>query len=306
MDSAKDRTLSATVVGADLRVCPLPNADPLPNAETQLVGVLGYPVRHSLSPVMHNAAFRHLGLNWVYLAFEVPPPSLPDALRGMRALGMRGLNLTIPHKEAAVALVDALTPAAQAIGAVNTLYWHQGQLVGDNTDAAGFLHALQAAGWQPGGQALVLGAGGSARAVIYALKKAGCRVAIANRTLARAQQLQHAFGAEQVLPLQLEALRPLMPAVQLIVNCTSLGMEPDSEAMPPVPLDALPTEAWVCDLVYRPVQTRLLQAAQQLGLHTVDGLGMLVHQGALAFERWTGQPAPVEVMDKAIRESPIH
>jgi shikimate dehydrogenase len=273
----------------------------LPDADTQLVGVLGYPVRHSLSPVMHNAAFRHLGLNWVYLAFEVSPESLPDALRGMRALGIRGLNLTIPHKEAAVALVDALTPAAQAIGAVNTLYWHEGQLIGDNTDAEGFLRALQAVGWQPGGHALVLGAGGSARAVLYALKQAGCRVAIANRTLARAQPLQRAFGADQVLPLQFEALRPLMPAVQLVVNCTSLGMEPDSEAMPPAPLDALPSEAWVCDLVYRPVQTRLLQAAHQRGLRTVDGLGMLVHQGALAFERWTGQPAPVEVMEATVR-----
>lgn len=295
MDSAPDRTLSTTNVGADLRVCPLPDA------ETQLVGVLGYPVRHSLSPVMHNAAFRHLGLNWVYLAFEVPPPSLPDALRGMRALGIRGLNLTIPHKEAAVPLMDTLTPDAQAIGAVNTLYWHQGQLVGDNTDAAGFLRALQAAGWQPGGQALVLGAGGSARAVVYALKKAGCRVAIANRTLARAQLLQQAFGTEQVLPLESQALRPLMPTVQLVVNCTSLGMEPASDAMPPVPLDALPRDAWVCDLVYRPVQTHLLQTAHQLGLRTVDGLGMLVHQGALAFEHWTGQPAPIEVMEQAIR-----
>ncbi len=293
MASAPNRTLSTTNVGATLVVAP--------DAETQLVGVLGYPVRHSLSPVMHNAAFRHLGLNWVYLAFEVSPESLPDALRGMRALGIRGLNLTIPHKEAAVALVDALTPAAQAIGAVNTLYWHEGQLMGDNTDAEGFLHALQAAGWQPSGQALMLGAGGSARAALYALKKAGCRVVIANRTLVRAQQLQRAFGAEQVLPLESQALRPLMPAVQLVVNCTSLGMEPDSEAMPPVPLDALQSEAWVCDLVYRPVQTRLLQTAQQLGLRTVDGLGMLVHQGALAFERWTGQPAPVEVMEKAIR-----
>jgi shikimate dehydrogenase len=292
MDSASARTLSAVNGGA--------------NADTQLVGVLGYPVRHSLSPVMHNAAFRHLGLNWVYLAFEVPPESLPDALRGMRALGIRGLNLTIPHKEAAVGLVDALTPAAQAIGAVNTLYWHEGQLIGDNTDAEGFLRALQAVGWQPGGHALVLGAGGSARAVLYALKQAGCCVAIANRTLTRAQPLQRAFGADQVLPLQFEALRPLMPTVQLVVNCTSLGMEPDSEAMPPVPLDALPSEAWVCDLVYRPMQTRLLQAAHQRGLHTVDGLGMLVHQGALAFERWTGQPAPVEVMERAIREFSIH
>ncbi|MCS7066771.1 MAG: shikimate dehydrogenase [Fimbriimonadales bacterium] len=271
------------------------------DAETQLVGVLGNPVRHSLSPAMHNAAFRALRLNWVYLAFEVPPESLADALRGMRALGIRGLNLTIPHKEAAVALVDALTPAAHSIGAVNTLFWDEGRLTGDNTDSAGFLQAARAAGCDPAGlHALVIGAGGSARAVAHALRSIGCRITLANRTPERAHALAQAFGVEQVLPLQREALRPLMNRVQFVVNCTSLGMEPYADAMPDVPLEALPSEAWVCDLVYRPLQTRLLQTAQQLGLRTVDGLGMLVYQGALAFERWTGTSAPVETMRTAL------
>ncbi len=272
------------------------------DAQTQVVGVLGYPVRHSLSPAMHNAAFRHLHLNWVYLAFEVPPALLADALRGMRALGIRGLNLTIPHKESAVALVDALTPAADAIGAVNTLYWEEGRLIGHNTDAEGFLRALRAEGCEPsGGFALVLGAGGSARAVVYALKSVGCRVALANRTLQRAQALAEVFGVEQVFPLQRDALSSLMPAVQLVVNCTPLGMEPNADTMPDVPLEALPDSAWVCDLVYRPLRTRLLKRAEQLGLRTIDGLGTLVHQGALAFEHWTGIPAPVPVMREALK-----
>jgi shikimate dehydrogenase len=272
------------------------------DAHTQVVGVLGYPVRHSLSPRMHNAAFRVLGMNWVYLAFEVPPESLADALRGMRALGIRGLNLTIPHKEAVLELVDALTPPAEAIGAVNTLFWEEGRLMGDNTDAEGFLRSLRARGCEPAGMhALVLGAGGSARAVVYALKSAGCHILLANRSLPRAQALAEAFGVEQVLPLEREALRPILSEVQLVVNCTPLGMEPAVESMPDVPLEALPPDAWVCDLVYRPLHTRLLQKAHQLGLRTIDGLGMLVYQGALAFERWTGVPAPVKVMLKAVR-----
>lgn len=271
------------------------------DAETQLVGVLGYPVRHSLSPAMHNAAFRHLRLNWVYLAFEVPPERLTDALRGMRALGIRGLNLTIPHKEAAVAMVDALTLAAQTIGAVNTLFWDEGRLIGDNTDAEGFLRAARAAGCEPAGMhALVLGAGGAARAVVYALKKSNCHITLANRTLQRAHALAQTLGIEQVVPLQREALLPRMASIQLVVNCTPLGMAPNAETMPDVPLDVLPSEAWVCDLVYRPLRTRLLQTAQQLGLRTIDGLGMLVYQGAFAFERWTGIPAPVEVMRQAL------
>ncbi|GBC92075.1 Shikimate dehydrogenase (NADP(+)) [bacterium HR15] len=304
MDPTPNRTVPGEGIEADRYVCPDLRVRPDGiDAETQLVGVLGYPVRHSLSPLMHNAAFRHLGLNWVYLAFEVPPESLADAVRGMRALGIRGLNLTIPHKEASLALVDALTPAAQAIGAVNTLFWDEGRLIGDNTDAEGFLRAVRSAGCALGGMALVLGAGGAARAVVYALKSIGCPVVLANRTPERGRALGHALGVEQVLPLTQEALRPLMPQVQLVVNCTPVGMEPDIDTMPDVPLDALPSGAWVCDLVYRPVQTRLLRTAQQRGCLTIDGLGMLVYQGALAFERWTGIPAPLEIMREALVSS---
>ncbi len=267
------------------------------DSHTQLVGVLGYPVRHSLSPRMHNRAFAELGLNWVYLAFEVAPNALPNAIAGMRGLGIRGLNLTIPHKEAVRPLIDGLTPTAQAIGAVNTLYWDDGRLIGDNTDAGGFLRALEHEGIEPRGiRVLVLGAGGSARAVVYALHSQGCEVVIANRTVERAQQLASEFGAYAVVPMNAESLAPILAEVQGVVNCTSLGMTPNEDTMPDVPIELLPDSAWVCDLVYRPLQTRLLQTASAQGLKTVGGLGMLVYQGALAFERWTGQPAPVEAM----------
>ncbi|MFN3689438.1 MAG: shikimate dehydrogenase [Fimbriimonadales bacterium] len=266
------------------------------DAFTQLTGVLGCPVRHSLSPAMHNAAFRALGLNWVYLAFETPPESLPMAVAGMRGLGIRGLNLTVPHKEAVIPLLDTLTDTARRIGAVNTLFWDKGQLVGDNTDAEGFLRALRESGVEPAGQTvLILGAGGAARAVAYALASLGCRLILANRTLERARALAEAFHA-QATPMHQESLRKIVPAVNGIVNCTALGMTPNTETTPPVDWELVPETAWICDLVYRPLRTRLLREAESRGLKTIDGLGMLIHQGALAFERWTGQPAPLEAM----------
>ncbi len=269
------------------------------DAHTQLTGVLGYPVRHSLSPAMHNAALQSLGLNGVYLAFEVPPNALPNAIAGMRGLHIQGLNLTIPHKQAVIPLLDGTTDAAQQVGAVNTLFWDDDQLIGDNTDAEGFLRGLREAGVEPASQTvLILGAGGAARAVAYALHRQGCRLIIANRTPERAVSLSAAFQATPV-EMAHDALRPLLSQVDGVVNCTSLGMSPDTASSPPMDWDALPDTAWACDLVYRPLHTRFLQAARARGLHTVDGLGMLIHQGALAFERWTGQPAPVAVMRNA-------
>jgi shikimate dehydrogenase len=272
------------------------------DAHTQLAGVLGYPVRHSLSPAMHNAAFRAVGLNWVYLAFEVSPDALPQAIAGMRGLRIQGLNLTIPHKEAVMPLLDALTDAAQQVGAVNTLFWEDGRLVGGNTDAEGFLRALHEGGVEPLRQTvLILGAGGAARAVAYALHNQHCRLIIANRTPERAEVLAQGFNAVPV-PMTADALRPLLPQVDGVVNCTTLGMAPDTDSSPPIGWDALPDTAWACDLVYRPLRTRFLQEAERRGLRTIDGLGMLVHQGALAFERWTGQTAPVATMRQAAEQ----
>lgn len=280
------------------------------DAHTQVVGVVGYPVRHSLSPRMHNAALAHLRLNWVYLAFEVAPNYLHDAIGGMRALKFRGLNLTIPHKEPACALVDRLSSQAQAIGAVNTLFWDGAYLIGDNTDAEGFLRALQKEAIDPAGQTvLVLGAGGSARAVVYALSQRGAQVWLANRHPERAHQLAQIYPVESVLEWEPQALRRILPKVDGVVNCTPLGMHPHPNRMPPVELEALSSHAWVCDLVYRPVETRLLQSARAHQLKAVSGLGMLVWQGALALERWTGMPAPIEVMKQAVLTEdslPVH
>lgn len=273
------------------------------DAETMLTGVLGYPVRHSLSPAMHNAAFRALNLNWVYLAFETPPSALPDAIAGVRGLRLRGLNLTIPHKQAVMPLLDGLTDAAQQIGAVNTLFWDGEQLVGDNTDATGFLHALHERGVEPTGQTvLILGAGGAARAVAYALQQQRCQLFIANRTPERAQQLAQAFTATPIA-MTPDALKPLLNQLDGVVNCTALGMTPDADSCPPIEWEQLPDRAWACDLVYRPLQTRFLQGASARGLTTIDGLGMLVYQGALAFERWTGRSAPIAVMRSAAEQA---
>ncbi|MFN4033175.1 MAG: shikimate dehydrogenase [Fimbriimonadales bacterium] len=273
------------------------------DAATILTGVLGYPVRHSLSPAMHNAAFRALDLNWVYLAFETPPSALPDAIAGMRGLRLRGLNLTIPHKQAVIPLLDELTDSARQVGAVNTLFWVGERLIGDNTDAAGFLHALREHGVEPTGQTvLILGAGGAARAVAYALQQQRCQLIIANRTPERAQQLAQAFTTTPIA-LTPDALKPLLNQLDGVVNCTALGMTPDVDSCPPIEWERLPDRAWACDLVYRPLQTRFLQGAHARGLTAIDGLGMLVYQGALAFERWTGLPAPINTMRSAAEQA---
>ncbi|MCX7994099.1 MAG: hypothetical protein N2651_10590, partial [Fimbriimonadales bacterium] len=200
-------------------------------------------------------------------------------------------------------MLDGLTDVARQIGAVNTLFWDGARLMGDNTDAEGFLRALREGGVEPAHQTvLILGAGGAARAVAYALHRQNCHLIIANRTPERAESLAPVFQAKPV-PMTLDALRPLLPQVDGIVNCTALGMTPDTDSSPPIDWDALPDAVWACDLVYRPLQTRFLQSAQGRGLRTVDGLSMLVHQGALAFERWTGQAAPADVMRQAAEQA---
>jgi shikimate dehydrogenase len=282
------------------------------SAKTTLVGLIGWPVSHSVSPAMHNAAFAALGMDWRYVPLPVNP-ALPgavgDAVRGMRAMGMRGINVTVPHKQAVLPFLDHIAPAAQAMRAVNTVIVEaDGSLTGDNTDAPGFIADLRSHGVDPAGQhALVLGAGGSARAVVYGLAQAGVqRITVANRRIERAHQL-------------LEDLRPYLGAIPcaavalpdglvevadapLIVNCTSLGMTPHVETTPwPRELPLRPGQT-VYDLVYNPPDTLLLQQARQQGARAIGGLGMLIWQGALAFERWTGRPAPVEVMRAAAEE----
>lgn len=279
---------------------------PIVLGHTRVVGLIGWPVEHSVSPPMHNAAFRALGLDWCYVPFPVPPEEVEHVLVGMRALGIRGLNATVPHKRALLALVDELTPAARAIGAVNTVYWREDRLVGHNTDAGGFVRALREAGFAPERcTAVVLGAGGAARAIAYALLSVGAGVTILNRTPRRAEALAAEFaplakgGEIHAGPLTAEALAEAAAASRLVVQTTPLGMWPHVETTPWPEEVPFPSQALLYDLVYNPRETRLMRHARRAGAEAVSGLGMLVHQGAEAFALWCGQEPPVEIMYRA-------
>jgi shikimate dehydrogenase len=258
------------------------------------LGVLGWPVAHSRSPAMHNAALRALGLaDWHYQRLPVPPDVFAEVVVALPGSGFAGANVTIPHKEAALAVADAATDAARAIGAANTLHFTENGIEASNTDAPGFLAALPD---PPAGRtALVLGAGGSARAVAYALREAGAaRVAVWNRTADRARALAERLSVDAVE-------RPI--AADLLVNCTSVGLVDGAFKDLPVGADSLGTYATVVDLVYRPGGTALISRARERGCAVVDGLEILVRQGALSFEAWTGREAPIDVMRDGARGS---
>ncbi len=274
------------------------------NGHSKVVGVMGWPVEHTVSPAMHNAAFQTAGLNWCYLPLSVHPDRVGQAVYGLRALGFAGCNVTVPHKQAVMEYLDEITAEAQAIGAVNTILMQiDGRMIGHNTDAAGFLRSLAEHGFRPEGtRAVVMGAGGAARAVAYALASAGTSITILNRTLSRAESLVADLAfLFPTLPLHSRSLTPAtlrqeVPTVDLLVNTTSLGMWPqvDRSAWPEdLPL---PPSLTVLDLVYNPLETKLIHQAREAGALAIGGLEMLVYQGAAAWELWTGQKAPVEVM----------
>jgi shikimate dehydrogenase len=258
---------------------------------TRLTGVLGYPVAHSRSPAMMSAAFEELGLDWRYLKLPVPPERFEETVRALPGSGYVGANVTIPYKLAAAELASELTPAAAAIGAANTLSFRDGAIEADNTDAGGFLDAL---GEPPGDRALVLGAGGAARAVVWALLEAGADVAVWNRTPERAQALCRELGGRQVGRAE--------PS-ELIVNATSVGLDRADE---PAVLGALglaeagPPDVLV-DLVYGPEPTALCRWAERGGARIVDGLEVLVRQGARSLRLWTSGDPPLEAMREAAR-----
>ncbi len=258
---------------------------------------------------MHNAAFAALGLNWAYVPLPVAPARVGEAVAGLRALGLRGVNVTVPHKQEVMPYLDALTEAARLIGAVNTIVVDaDGRLIGDNTDAAGFAADLEAHGVRLAGRRVALvGAGGSARAVLHALVQGGAaQVTILNRDLARANRLKEEFSA-LVHNTTLAAL-PFPAGVReaaeadLVINCTSLGMSPQVDGLPWDEGVRFRPGQVVYDLVYNPAQTRFLQQAATQGAQAIGGLGMLVWQGALAFRLWTGVDAPVAVMRAAAEQ----
>ncbi len=279
-------------------------------AKTRLFAVLGHPVAHSLSPQMQNAALAEIGWDGVYVAFDVAPERLEAALRGLAALGVGGVNLTIPLKERAPALLDWLTPEAARIGAVNTVRIADGHLEGFNTDAPGFLAALRGLGMEPAGKhGIILGAGGSARAVAVALLGSGAKITLANRTEERAWELARFLNDGEgvsrvsVVAMEEDSLARALAGADLLVNTTSIGMTPHADDPPPVPAWALHPRLFVYDLVYNPPETRLLAAAKHLGAPAANGIGMLAHQGALALEIWTGLPAPAATMERVLREA---
>lgn len=259
------------------------------------LGVVGYPVAHSLSPRIQNAGLAALGLDhWRYQLVPVPPELLEETIRGLPGAGFRGVSVTVPHKEAALAIADRASQIAREIGAANTLTFEGGTIEAENTDAPGFLASLPAPP-EPGETALVLGAGGSARAVAWALSRAGARVSVWNRTAGRARELAGDLGVEAVA----------QPApADLLVNCTVAGMEGDPFAILPLGPGDLAGYRTVVDLVYADPGRRLLAAAREAGAAVVDGLEILVQQGAVALERWTGMPAPLEAMRAAARQEP--
>ena len=277
------------------------------DGRTQLVGLLGWPVEHSLSPAMHNAAFETLGLNWRYLALPVPPGCEGTAVRGLTALGFRGANITVPHKTTVACSLDRLTDEARALGAINTLFVGRGDegesvLVGHNTDHRGLVDALIRFGFDPQGEtAVVVGAGGAARAAVYGLLRAGARrITVLGRSLERAERLVRDLdddrGQLTAEMLTDETLVETATHSALLVHATPVGMEPDVERSVWPDGVRFPTETLVYDLVYVPRKTQLLRQASASGAPCLGGLDMLVGQGARAFELWTGREAPVDVM----------
>lgn len=272
-------------------------------ARTKVCGLIGDPVAHSMSPAMHNAAFAAGGLDFIYVPFRVEKERLEEAIGGLRSLNMRGLNVTIPHKVAVIPFLDGLDELAGKIGAVNTIVNEEGRLTGHNTDAGGFLRALAESGIEPAGKkVVVLGAGGAARAIAFTLAGNGASPVILNRKLefgwavSLAGQLEQAFNMKVAARELTEAnLEAALRRADILINATSVGMSPHANETP-VPRRLLKAELAVFDVVYNPRKTRLLAEAAAAGAVTISGLEMLVWQGALAFELWTGHKAPVTLM----------
>lgn len=277
-------------------------------ATTKIYCIFGHPVSHSLSPAMHNSAFSALGLDCAYVAFDISPEEIGKAVQAVRTLGISGVNITIPHKESIIPHLDEIAPDAELTGAVNTVKNDGGKLSGHNTDVGGFLRAVREdLGIEPGGSKVFLaGAGGAARAVMSAFCMNGAeRIYVLNRTLDKAQRLASDFGERftktsiEAVPFgDVKAIEAALGKADILVNSTSSGM--DGREGLDLPLDKMKKTAAVYDLVYKPRETELVKEARGLGLKAAGGLGMLLYQGALSFEIWTGRQAPVDVMRKAL------
>ncbi len=277
---------------------------------TRAIAILGYPVHHSLSPVIHNAAFAAAGLDYCYLALEVRPEDIETAVRGLRAANFAGITLTAPHKETVIPLLDDLTEEARAIGAVNTVVDRDGRWIGTNTDATGFRHLLELNGlYRKGMKAVMLGAGGAARAALYVLGQVCREIVIFNRTLHRAEELVRSLSAFRgearwtVLPLEAGLVSAHLEDAEVLVNTTSVGMHPNDQECPLPDGVRIPSTCGVADMIYMPPKTRLLQMAEAAGAKAVSGHEMLLYQAVDAFKFWTGVNPDIAVMDAALRRA---
>ena len=279
------------------------------SGKTRVCALLGDPVEHSLSPCFQNAAFQHLGLDFIYLAFTVKAEDLRSAILGVRNLGFYGLNVTMPHKISVIQYLDELDENAEKIKSVNTMLNRDGRLIGYTTDGIGALNALKYNGVNPGGKKIViLGAGGASRSVSFALAKEAEELVILNRTVARAEKLvsdvRHLIVRSEKIRwggLTEENIRKELREADILINATPVGMSPNEDETP-VNKKYIHPDLAVFDLVYHPLETRLLKEARMIGAKTINGLSMLIHQGAASFEIWTGIKAPIEVMMKAAEE----
>ncbi len=270
----------------------------------ELVGVFGWPVAENPTQAMIEPAFVAMGLNWRYLTVEVRPEQLADAVKGALAMSWRGFNCTIPHKVAVIPLLSELSPAATAIGAVNCVVIKDGKLIGENTDGKGFLQTVQAVRPVTGLEAVVLGAGGAARAIGVELALAGAKkITIVNRSLERGEELARRIQSTTRVPTTFakwEGQYHPAASTDLLVQATSIGLYPDLNAEVEVDLTSLKPGAIVCDVIPNPPRTRLMRDSQQLGLLALDGLGMLVNQGVIGIELWTGQSPDPSIMRQAL------
>ncbi len=276
--------------------------NPWITGKTKLTGLLGYPVSHSLSPAMHNAAFAYLQLEYAYLAFEANEGNLDDIVKAMRALQARGFNVTMPNKKNILPLLDEVTPEARMIGAVNTVLHENGRLIGYNTDGRGYVHSLEEKGIAVAGKKILLaGAGGAGRAVAVQLAVDGAaQIVILNRTRGKAEAIcdviQKSIPACRVQPFGLDetTLKQQVKEADIFINATALGMHPHEDKSVIASPDMLPGNLIVSDLIYTPAKTKLLRIAEQAGCRTINGQGMIIWQGAESFKIWTGVDMPVD------------
>ena len=271
------------------------------SGRTRIYGIIGCPVEHSFSPLMQNAAFDALKIDARYLAFSVNPEKIPQAIAGIRSLNIHGVNVTVPHKSSVISYLDEISPLAQLIGAVNTIKNMRGRLIGTNTDVSGFIRSLETLNFSPKHKSIaLLGAGGSARAVLAGLADAGAScIFIHNRTVGRAESLVTEFSQKfpdtQLKSVSVKTI--LETPLDLLVNTTTVGMETDSS---PLDLSQCRKIKHLADLIYSPPQTRLLKQAEELGIPAINGMGMLLYQGCDAFTFWTGRAAPESVMQEQL------